>query len=807
MSDPIRVPLWAWLALVALAAGMFALAWWDWAYPGLVWMWWQGERVYPFFWRQLRWALALSGGVCLGLWGLGALLAPRRGGRFASSLSPAARAALPFALSLAVLPFFTRYTFHPLGVQPGSSVWTYGLVLVTAAVLAVPLAQVARLAGAMVTRLLGASGARQRGLIGVCALAALYAIIFGALCMARHTSFRSHALDMGAMDQAAWNTSRGRLLERTPLYRAPAAGSRYENRLLDAKLELALFPLSALYWLWADPRVLLAVQTAFLASGAIALYRLAVERIPSGPGRAEAGGQGEALLPALLLAAAYLLYLPLQYVHMADFHSSALAVPLLIAAWRAMRRKEWKRYTLWLALAMGCRIDAVLTALALGGVVLLWRGVARRERDATRHGLYTVALAVAWLVVNFGVVVPLVRRLYGPGAGDLVSRRFGAWGNGPLEIARTVIAHPGLVFARLASRDKLQVLFDLLAPAGFVPLLAPLALLPALPVLAINLLADSPWQQSIHAHYMAPVIPFFWIAAVEGIAWVARARAARGRRVRGADTLATFALLCALGVSLVLSPFPPGVDFSLANYWQPSPHSADIASVLALVPEGASVCAQSDLHPHLSQRRDACLFPYCGLEGDREAEYVVLDLDATSTKSPLGFHAFYQMVDLWLTREDYGVLSQRGGVLLLQRRAAREDLPEVLAALDAYGRDLYQVEYLRAALSPVLEANDLIRVPVTLRNAGSQAWHSRGQLPVRLSYRWWTTAGSLLLFDPLRTNLPHRVEPGQEVDLRAWVRTPTEPGRYILEWDMVREGDAWFGERGAEMLRQVVSVR
>jgi hypothetical protein len=43
--------------------------------------------------------------------------------------------------------------------------------------------------------------------------------------------------------------------------------------------------------------------------------------------------------------------------------------------------------------------------------------------------------------------------------------------------------------------------------------------------------------------------------------------------------------------------------------------------------------------------------------------------------------------------------------------------------------------------------------------------------------------------------------------MRAWVRTPTEPGRYILEWDMVREGDAWFGDKGAAMLRQVVSVQ
>jgi hypothetical protein len=486
-------------------------------------------------------------------------------------------------------------------------------------------------------------------------------------------------------------------------------------------------------------------------------------------------------------------------------------VPLLIAAWGAMRHRLWQRYYLWLTLALCCRIDGALTALPLGVVLFCWRGVAHREGDARRHGLITVALALTWLALNFGIAVPLVRTVYGPGAGDLVLRRFGAWGDGPLDIVRTVVTQPGLVLARLTSRDKLQVLFDLLAPAGFAPFLGPLALLPALPVLTINLLADSPWQQSIHAHYMAPVIPFVWIAAVEGIAWVTRRRAKRdrwpARRTQWTHTLAMFCLLCSLGVSAILSPFPPGKDFYLANFWQPSSRSADMAEVLALVPAKSTVCAQSDLHPHLSQRRDACLFPRCQLEDDLEAEYVVLDLDGTSTKSPMDFHAFYQMVDLWLSREDYGVIAHQGGILLLQRGVSRENMPEVLAALDAYGRDLYQIEYLDTALPAVLEANDLLRVPVRLRNAGSQAWHSRGQLPVRLSYRWWTTGGSLLLVDPMRTDLPHRVEPGREVDVRAWVRTPVEPGRYILEWDMVREGDAWFGDKGAVMLRQVVSVR
>jgi hypothetical protein len=117
------------------------------------------------------------------------------------------------------------------------------------------------------------------------------------------------------------------------------------------------------------------------------------------------------------------------------------------------------------------------------------------------------------------------------------------------------------------------------------------------------------------------------------------------------------------------------------------------------------------------------------------------------------------------------------------------------------------VTYLRAAVPAELDASDLYRIPVRLRNIGSQTWDSQGQLPVRVSYRWWTPAGALVLEDALRTDLPHRVEPGHTVRLRARVVTPREPGRYVLEWDLVREGDAWFGDMGAALLRQEVVIR
>jgi len=773
MLDLRHSPIWPFVALVLLAGGILALAWWDWTYPGQIRAWWNGERVYRFYWRQLGWALLISEGVCLSLWVLSARVRSEgRGGLV--------RAAQPFLLATLVLAFFVRYTVRPLGVRLGSSVWTYGLVAVTAGVLAFPLSTIVsstiRAAGSTMTL-------RRRGRGIICVLAVLYVSIFGFLSTARHASFRTHALDLGAMDQAAWNTIRGRVLERTPLYRSPAEGSRYESRLSDAKLELIFIPLSALYWLWADPRILLIVQTLFLAAGALPLYLLICDRQQS-------------VLLATLLASAYLLYLPLHYVNMADFHASALMVPLLIAAWRAMREERWRWYYFWLVLAQSCRIDAVFAALALGAVIAMW------QKGRRRHGLYTLALAAAWLAINFGIVVPLVRQAYGPGAGDLVGRRFGTLGGDAMGVFRTLVTRPAFVMAQFADREKLQTVFDLLAPLGFLPLLNPPALLPALPVLAINLLAESAWQSSVHAHYMAPVIPFVWIAAGEGSIWLAK-------KVRPQWTLllATFIWINTFLVSYVYSPFPPGMAFHLAEFFQPSPYVENLRTVTALIPDGASVCAQSDIHPHVSQRRDASLFYHCQLDDGEEAEYVVLDVDATSAKSPLGHHAFYELVDAWLARKEYGVIAQQGGVLLLHRGAPRRNMPDVIAALDEYGRAFYRIDFVSARLPRRLEAGELVRVPVTLRNTGSQGWHSMGQLPVRLAYRWLSAGGAPLAVDALRTDLPHRVDPGQTVRLRAWLLAPPEPGQYTLEWDVLREGDAWFGDMGATTLRQQVTIR
>ncbi len=752
---------------VVISAALLGLAFWDWEFAGQLPAWLRGERVYGYYWRQLGGFILVAEGIALSLWLIAGLIAARmRKVPLAATLPERAKCFWPAILAVG---FFLRYCVHVLGVEHGSSVWTYFLLGVTSAV-----------AAPLLSALLRDLNLDRLGLWIVVALAMVYFLTFTVLSCARHTDFRTHALDTGTMDQAAWNTIHGRILERSPLYRDPLDGPRRENRLLDGKLELFFIALSALYWLWADPRLLFIVQTAFLAAGAFPLYSLARDRTNSPP-------------VAVALTAAYLLYLPLHHITMFEFHPSVLMVPFLFLALLGMERRSWRMYWLGLGLALTCRVDAALAGLALGVYLFL---ICER-----RQGLLTLAVCLAWLVFDFNVITPWVKHLYDFRSPDLLARRFGEVGGGPWGLIVHSLTHPGQVIPLLLDREKLQTVFDLLVPLGFLPLLSPGLALPAVPILIINLLAKSEWQSTVHAHYMAPVLPFLFAATAGAIGWLNR------RKRPTATSLALFVLINTVLVAVFFSPYPPGKQFHRADYHQPSAHETNLRHIVALVPDEAVVCAQSDIFPHLSHRRDIYVFPFVA-----DAEYVVVDLDATAEKSPSGFHAFYAQVNELLENPDFGVVASAGGVLLFQRGAGRANLPALQQALDDYGRDFYRVAFLDHRVPARLRAGELYRVRVTIQNTGSQCWWSRDWHPVRLTYRWLRADGQSqaqsqdMDVPSLRTDLPHIVKPGTAVTLRPLLLTPKQPGDYILEWDVVREEAAWFSNQGAETLRLAVEI-
>jgi hypothetical protein len=101
------------------------------------------------------------------------------------------------------------------------------------------------------------------------------------------------------------------------------------------------------------------------------------------------------------------------------------------------------------------------------------------------------------------------------------------------------------------------------------------------------------------------------------------------------------------------------------------------------------------------------------------------------------------------------------------------------------------------------------RIPFRLRikNRGKSAWVSEGEYPIFLSYHLYQRDNyRTLQYDNRRFPLPRRIEPGQTFNMDITLRAPIEAKRYIIQFDMVREGDAWFRDFGSRTAIIVLSV-
>jgi hypothetical protein len=67
--------------------------------------------------------------------------------------------------------------------------------------------------------------------------------------------------------------------------------------------------------------------------------------------------------------------------------------------------------------------------------------------------------------------------------------------------------------------------------------------------------------------------------------------------------------------------------------------------------------------------------------------------------------------------------------------------------------------------------------------------------------------GRTLDRDFARHSLPGDVGPGQTIEERFPFRAPTAPGVFLLEVDLVREGEHWFGDDASPTARAVLRAR
>lgn len=402
-------------------------------------------------------------------------------------------------------------------------------------------------------------------------LITIFIVCFSYFSVLRHQTFNSEYYDLAIMDQTVYNTSRGRILQQTN-----PDGANTISR-LSIHNDIFLIFIAPFYWLHSGPETLVIIQTIIVAIGAWYVYKI-----------------GQLIFKSdwlgFVVAISYLLYPPLQWSAIFDFHAVTLATTFLLAMiyYQIIGRNK---------LSLLFLILSILTKEQVAAVTLFWGVYLIFKERRPRFGLVVFIISAIWAVTSVFFIIPYFRE----SAHFAVSR---------YQHLNNITA----VIKQVTQFSTFRYLYLLLFPLGFLSLFSPIILV-ILPELAINLLSSNLNQRDIIHHYTAVLTPFLFIAAIYGLLFLKNKFHLPEKKV------AILILIVTVLVSYKYSPLPYSqwaqfrpfqksiIDESYINSWQEKLYNENIA-----------VAASGILAPHFSDRKTIIRFS----QNYKTADYVIL---------------------------------------------------------------------------------------------------------------------------------------------------------------------------------------
>ena len=427
-------------------------------------------------------------------------------------------------------------------------------------------------------------------------------------------TYQYGTFDLAFYVQSLWLAARGEWW--VSLLNVPLMGNHAEP---------IVFLLTPLFALWSHPMLFVVVQTLALASMAFTGFRIA-RRLDFDPPSAIALGLTLLVLPATSSVGIY------------EFHPEALAAPLLLLLIEARLAGRFGRFWLWFLAVLACKENMALLLVAWCGAFALLEWRRGWSWQLRWNGLPLLAAAL-WLALYASVISPRLN------AGNVdYGQLYAHLGANGGEIVRNFFVEPWraghAIWRGLTQGD---MVWSLLLPLLLLPLLRAHWLLIAAPILLQHLLSYRFTEWSLGAHYPAPFIPLFWIAATEAAARLRSPRAV-AFTLLGASALAH--LWC--GPSREIAAQIPELAARLdEREWK--------AQRLAAIPPEASVTAGQPYLSHLATRRHLYSLHHVlkGLKTLSKERYtppptdaVVIDyLDTNTFSTAAGFYHPRSLVD------------------------------------------------------------------------------------------------------------------------------------------------------------------
>ncbi|UCH78139.1 MAG: DUF2079 domain-containing protein [Candidatus Coatesbacteria bacterium] len=483
------------------------------------------------------------------------------------------------------------------------------------------------------------SGARAAVLLG--AAVASFAALFAYLALRKFATGHAAAVDLGLQHQVYWAGARGGFLHQTVLFSIP-----HLNHL--ALLNQLLAPLSLL---WPAPSALLVLQSAALAAAAVPAYLLA-RRHTSSPYLAWA------------FAVSPLLFVPLQWTALYDFHPRALAPLLLLMGLWGVDSDRPRLGLLFLFLA-----TLILEELAIYvGAAGLFLALGLRRRAL---GFAVAAFAAAYFLAATYVVYPHLMNVADPGANPILNT-FGVAAS-PAGFVAYLFRHPGEILGRAAEGARWAYLLHAVTPWAFFPLAAGWGWLTYVLPAGYALFSVVPSHHSLQHQYALPLVPFLLYFALRGWRRLRDALASRGLAARAAARAGATAYLVVAGVAGSALWGPLGLKYN-PNWYRPEAEGARFPRVARLVSAERSLGASMFELPHFSARQQIYLFPqkfervYFLFPHEVLARTARLDEPWLKPRRGDESRTTYELVRLLRNRR-YGCMYADGNYVLLRRGA------------------------------------------------------------------------------------------------------------------------------------------
>ncbi|TSA19232.1 MAG: DUF2079 domain-containing protein [Betaproteobacteria bacterium] len=499
--------------------------------------------------------------------------------------------------------------------------------------------------------------------------AVLFFILFTAKGLLIHGNMGTSAYDLGIFDQAFWRYSR--FLDQFNTVRGlPILGDHFSP---------IAFVFAPLYWLVPTVAWPIAVQTFSVALGGVILFYLVLARLSGLPWL------------ALGFALSYFLHPAVHNTLLWQYHEIVLASGLYLGLIWCYVKDRWWPFVFIIFLLLACREDMPFTLAAFGCLAL--------TEKRWRYGIVSICLAVLWWLMVVKWLMPLFNgQGYFRHVQGTLGMLFANWHN------------PRFYLERLSDPRSMMYLWQVFFPFGFLAMLSPRFLLPALPTLAANVLIGG-YNTQIGYHYSVSVMPFLFWGALESI------RAHRqlfdldkGRAAIVRVGALTLACVSASGwfyfqySVLYLGRFP--------DQWNALSANASKRHLLASIDRNfpnLGISASDFLLPHLSHRELIYLFPnpwqirYWGIAGEKPhhpnaVDLIVLNRDLYSESPEL----IDYLVDSGIFHRD----RDESGIMVLRRlRPEAEDRNQAIIAFQKY-MAMSALPFVDVALSPIFATTE-----------------------------------------------------------------------------------------------------